>query len=96
VVHAADGDTSGAHQLDNTIDPGARGRETDWLNGGRPIIISDKVRPYHLERKAVLYVRQSSPIKFCIPAVAIVNDEARGTAILRRACTTDLDLRSTA
>jgi hypothetical protein len=23
-------------------------------------MISDKVRPYHLERKAVLYVRQSS------------------------------------
>jgi len=34
VVHAADGHTSGADQLDNTIDPGARRRETDWLNGG--------------------------------------------------------------
>jgi hypothetical protein len=33
VVHAADGHTSGADQLDNTIDPGARRRETDWLNG---------------------------------------------------------------
>jgi len=27
---------------------------------GRPIMISDKVRPHHLERKALLYVRQSS------------------------------------
>ena len=43
----------------------------------RPIMTSDKVRLYHLERKAVLYVRQSSPIKFCIPAVAILSDEAR-------------------
>ena len=34
VVHAADGYTSGADQLDNAIDPGARSRETDWLNGG--------------------------------------------------------------
>ena len=34
VVHAADGHTSGADQLDNAIDPGARSRETDWLNGG--------------------------------------------------------------
>lgn len=24
-------------------------------------MITDKVRPYHLERKALLYVRQSSP-----------------------------------
>ena len=29
VVHAADGDTSGADQFDNTTDPGACGRETD-------------------------------------------------------------------
>ena len=34
VVHAADGYTSGADQLDNAIDPGARSRETDWPNGG--------------------------------------------------------------
>jgi hypothetical protein len=34
VVHAADGHTSGADQLDNTIDPGARRRETDWPNSG--------------------------------------------------------------
>ena len=34
VVHAADGYTSGADQLDNAIDLGARRRETDWLNGG--------------------------------------------------------------
>src|SRR5215472_9639750 len=27
---------------------------------GRPVMISDKVRPHHLERKALLYVRQSS------------------------------------
>src|SRR5580704_11990450 len=27
----------------------------------RPVMIFDKVRPYHLERKALLYVRQSSP-----------------------------------
>src|SRR4249920_2285180 len=27
----------------------------------RMIMISDKVRPHHLERKAILYVRQSSP-----------------------------------
>ena len=27
---------------------------------GRPVRISDKVRPHHLERKALLYVRQSS------------------------------------
>ena len=27
---------------------------------GRPAMISDKVRPHHLERKAILYVRQSS------------------------------------
>src|SRR4029077_20063866 len=26
----------------------------------RPVMISDKVRPHHLERKAILYVRQSS------------------------------------
>src|SRR5260221_1618469 len=26
----------------------------------RPVMISDKVRPHHLERKALLYVRQSS------------------------------------
>src|SRR6266516_326269 len=26
----------------------------------RPAMISDKVRPHHLERKALLYVRQSS------------------------------------
>jgi hypothetical protein len=34
VVHAAAGHTSGADQLDNAIDPGARRRETDWLNNG--------------------------------------------------------------
>src|ERR1700720_1869021 len=27
---------------------------------GRPVMISDKVRPHHLERKALLYIRQSS------------------------------------
>src|SRR6201998_30790 len=27
---------------------------------GRPVMISDKVRPHHVERKAILYVRQSS------------------------------------
>src|SRR3984893_2505291 len=27
----------------------------------RSVMISDKVRPHHLERKAILYVRQSSP-----------------------------------
>src|SRR4249920_4163177 len=27
----------------------------------RPSMIADKIRPYHLERKAILYVRQSSP-----------------------------------
>src|SRR6201993_3689506 len=27
---------------------------------GRPVMISDKIRPHHLERKALLYVRQSS------------------------------------
>src|SRR2546430_17459332 len=26
----------------------------------RPVMISDKIRPHHLERKALLYVRQSS------------------------------------
>lgn len=26
----------------------------------RSVVISDKVRPHHLERKAILYVRQSS------------------------------------
>ena len=28
--------------------------------GRRPVMITDKVRPHHLERKALLYVRQSS------------------------------------
>ena len=60
VVHAADGHTSGADQLDDTIDPGARRRETGLAQWRRPIMISDKVRPHHLERKAILYVRQSS------------------------------------
>src|SRR5437764_14635486 len=26
----------------------------------RPVMISDKIQPHHLERKAILYVRQSS------------------------------------
>ena len=26
----------------------------------RPVMISEKIRPHHLERKAILYVRQSS------------------------------------
>jgi len=34
VVHAADGHTSRADRLDNTIDPGARQREPDCLNVG--------------------------------------------------------------
>jgi DNA invertase Pin-like site-specific DNA recombinase len=59
VVRVTDGDTSGTDQLDNTVDPGACRHEPDWLDGG-PVMISDKVRPHHLERKALLYVRQSS------------------------------------
>src|SRR5664279_994929 len=34
-----------------------RARLARWR---RPVMISDKVRPHHLERKALLYVRQSS------------------------------------
>src|SRR5215207_7654494 len=35
---------------------GARWRRGPW----RPAMITDKVRPNHLSRKAILYVRQSS------------------------------------
>ncbi|WP_225122921.1 hypothetical protein [Bradyrhizobium sp. BRP22] len=31
----------------------------------RTVMISDKVRPHHLERKAILYVRQSFAHQFC-------------------------------
>src|SRR3954468_1163892 len=34
----------------------ARGRPRRW----RPAMIAEKVRPYHLQRKAILYARQSS------------------------------------
>src|SRR4051812_49902108 len=35
-----------------------RARPAQWQR--RPAMISEKVRPHHLERKALLYVRQSS------------------------------------
>ena len=34
MVWAANGDTSGTDQLDNTVDPGACRQEPDWLDGG--------------------------------------------------------------
>jgi hypothetical protein len=34
VVRASDGDTNGADQLDNTVDPGACRQEPDWPDGG--------------------------------------------------------------
>src|SRR5213082_3082965 len=33
---------------------------TGWARWRRPVMISDKVRSHHLERKALLYVPQSS------------------------------------
>ena len=35
-----------------------RAQPAQWRRG--PAMISEKVRPHHLERKALLYVRQSS------------------------------------
>jgi len=28
-------------------------------------MMSEKIRPHHLERKAILYIRQSSATRFC-------------------------------
>jgi len=52
VVHTLTPDRSD-QPLGKTILPG----RTD---GRRSAMISDRIRPHHLERKAILYVRQSS------------------------------------
>ncbi|MET4236769.1 hypothetical protein ACVWXN_005910 [Bradyrhizobium sp. i1.4.4] len=42
-------------------------------------MISDKVRPHHLERKAILYVRQSSALRCCTIAKVAHCNTPRGT-----------------
>jgi hypothetical protein len=57
---AAAGSASSAHEPDDAVDPRPCCDDSDAAREGRLIMISDKVRPHHLERKAILYVRQSS------------------------------------
>jgi 16S rRNA G966 N2-methylase RsmD len=52
---------SNARQFDLFCDPPYAAPTTTSLgNGRRCVMMSEKIRPHHLERKAILYVRQSS------------------------------------
>jgi hypothetical protein len=42
--------------------------------------MSEKIRPQHLERKAILYVRQSSPYQVHLPTETRRECEGRGDA----------------
>lgn len=46
-------------------------------------MISDKVRPHHLERKAILYVRQASAHQVCTIARAVRCSTPCGTGSRR-------------
>jgi hypothetical protein len=53
----AGGDAGYPDRPDEAAGPGARSKQPGVTHVGRP---TDNVRPHHLERKALLYVQQSS------------------------------------
>ena len=60
VADAAERDASGADGTDGAHDPRTRAGTLLCPTGGEARMMSEKIRPHHLERKAILYVRQSS------------------------------------